>query len=362
MSMFDPELGSALPCWAYAGGAPDVSGVLRAAAEDFVVDEDLGFEPDGDGDHLLLHIRKRNTNTEWLARDLARYAGIDPVDVGFAGLKDRHAVTTQWFSLHLPGGAQPDWRGYDNPDVELLGSYRHRRKLRRGGLRGNAFRLQIRDLRGNVDGLVERLRRVQEEGVPNYFGEQRFGINGGNLREALAMFADRNRVRDRHKRGLYLSAARSFLFNEVLSARVAAGNWLQALPGEVLQLAGSQSFVECAVPTERIVQRIAAGELLTTGPMWGRGRPLGSGEAAALEQQVLAPYALWRDGLEHAGLEQERRALRLMVTDISWALDTTAATLTLGFWLPAGAYATTVLREVVTTAPDGDTVRSQNDR
>ncbi len=344
--------GGALPEWAYAYGRPAVSGVLRSVPEDFVVDEDLGFAPDGDGDHVLLHVRKRDTNTEWLARELARFAGIAPVDVGFAGLKDRHAVTTQWFSLHLPGGAEPDWTVFGDPNVEILASHRHRRKLRRGALQGNAFRLLIRRLQGDLDGLAARLQRVQVEGVPNYFGEQRFGRGGGNLAEASAMFADRHRVRDRHKRGLYLSAARSFLFNEVLSARVAAGNWNRVLPGEVLQLAGSQSLVDCAAPTERIEQRVAAGELLTTGPMWGRGRPLAGGELGELEQRVLAPYAAWRDGLEHAGLEQERRALRLTATNLTWQLDAAAATLQVGFSLPAGAYATTVLRELVATAPD----------
>ncbi len=341
-----------LPEWHYAFGEPTVRGVLRSSADDFVVDEELGYGPDGDGEHLLLHVRKRDTNTEWLARTLAQYAGVKPVDVGFAGLKDRYAVTTQWFSLHLPDGREPDWLAFACEGVEVLAVHRHRRKLRRGALQGNRFVIVVRQLAGDLGALESRLACVAQRGVPNYFGAQRFGIGGGNLAQAAAMFASRQRqVRDRHKRGLYLSAARSLLFNEVLSARVAAGNWDQVLPGEVLMLEGSQSNFVCDRPDAVVAERASRGELHPTGPMWGRGRPLPAGEALALETSVLEPYAEWRGGLEHVGLDQERRALRLKVDALQWTLDASARTLTLSFALPAGAYATTVLREVV--AVDG---------
>lgn len=339
-----------MPCWAHAYGAPAISGQLRSVPEDFVVDEDLGFEPDGHGDHLLLHIRKRETNTEWLARELARHAGIKPVDVGFAGLKDRHAVTTQWFSLHLPEQQSVDWSGLSLAGVEILAMQRHRHKLRRGELRGNHFRLRLRALDGDIESLPARLQRVATQGVPNYFGEQRFGINGGNLAEAERMFAERNKVHDRHKRGLYLSAARSFLFNTVLSARVEGGTWLQSLPGEVVILRDSDSSLTCEQISDAVRQRITQGDLLTTGPLWGRGRALSSGEVLPLEQAALEPYAQLRDGLEHAGLRQERRALVLRANNLEWRIDASVRTLELSFWLPAGAYATTLLREVVATA------------
>jgi tRNA pseudouridine13 synthase len=341
-----------LPHWPYAYGEPAVRGVLRSVPEDFVVDEDLGYEPDGRGDHVLLHVRKRGTNTEWLARELAAFAGIKPVDVGFAGLKDRHALTTQWFSLHLRG-AEPDWNSFPCAEAQILDVRRHRRKLQRGELRGNRFRLVVRQLSGDIAALEARLRQVQAQGVPNYFGAQRFGIDGGNLAEAEALFAGRNEVRDRHKRGLYISAARSLLFNAVLSARVAAGNWLTPLAGEVVQLGNTQSLVTCDEPTPAICDRVARGELQLTGPLWGRGRPLSSGAVLALEEAALADYAAWRRGLEQVGLQQERRALRLMAQDLAWTLDEGAATLTLSFYLPAGAYATTVLRELVVTAEAG---------
>ncbi|GAB4298770.1 MAG: tRNA pseudouridine(13) synthase TruD [Thiohalomonadaceae bacterium] len=340
------ERTSTLPHWACAQGVPTVRGVLRSTADDFVVDEDLGHAPDGCGDHVLLQVRKRDTNTEWLARELAAFAGIKPAEVGFAGLKDRHAVTTQWFSLHLPG-TEPDWSRFECAGVQILEMQRHRRKLQRGDLRGNHFRLVVRQLKGDLAGLEARLQRVREQGVPNYFGAQRFGIDGGNLAAAEALLAGRRREPDRHKRGLYISAARSLLFNAVLSARVAAGTWQTPLAGEVVQVGETQSLVTCDAPTPAIVERVAAGELHLTGPLWGRGQSLSAGAVRELEQAVLDEYALWCRGLEAAGLQQERRALCLRPQALEWALDDMQGTLTLTFQLPAGAYATTVLREVV---------------
>jgi len=340
------EPGPDLPHWAYAYGAPLVRGVLRSVPEDFVVEEVLGQTPDGRGDYVLLRVRKRDTNTEWLARELASFAGIKPVDVGFAGLKDRHAVTTQWFSLHLPG-TEPDWGRFDCAGVEILDVQRHRRKLRRGELRGNRFRLVVRQLDGDVAGLAARLQRVQAQGVPNYFGAQRFGIDGGNLTAAAALLAGRRQEPDRHKRGMYISAARSLLFNTVLAARVATGNWQTPLAGEVVLVGETQSLVTCDAPTAAISERIARGELRLTGPLWGRGQSLSTGAVRELEQAALVDYADWCRGLEQVGLQQERRALCLRAQELAWSLDPAAATLTLSFSLPAGAYATTVLREVV---------------
>lgn len=335
-----------LPHWAYAYGEPTVRGVLRSTAEDFVVEEDLGHAPDGTGDHVWLQVRKRDTNTEWLARELAAFAGIKAMEVGYAGLKDRHAVTTQWFSLHLPG-AEPDWSGFACNGVEILEVRRHRHKLRRGELCGNRFRLVVRQLEGDIAGLAARLHRVKAQGVPNYFGVQRFGIDGGNLAAAAALFDGRRQAPDRHRRGLYLSAARSLLFNTVLSARVAAGNWQLLLAGEVVQLHDTGSLVTCDAPTPAIAERLARGELHLTGPLRGRGRPLSTGAVLALEEAALADYAGWCRGLEQAGLQQERRALCLRAQALEWTLDEAAATLTLAFYLPAGAYATTLLRELV---------------
>jgi tRNA pseudouridine13 synthase len=334
--------------WAFAFGLPTVTGVMRATPEDFAVDEVLGFEPDGEGEHRLIHIRKRNTNTDWLAKQLARFAGVKPMDVSYAGLKDRNAVTTQWFSVGLAGKPEPDWKQIESDDIEVLLVARHRRKLRRGALQGNRFRLHITQLSGDLAGLEARLQDMVRDGVPNYFGEQRFGFNHNNLRRADAMFRGDFRERDRHKRGLYLSAARSYLFNEVLSRRVVDGTWTLPLPGEALMLAGSHSFFVADEIDTAILERIEEGDIHPSGPLWGRGDLASHNDARALEQEVLATCSEWCAALEKEGLEQERRALRLPVQDLSWIIDTEQQVLTLSFQLDAGSYATTVLRELVT--------------
>ncbi len=305
--------------------------------------------PDGEGQHVLLRIRKRNTNTQWLARQLARFAEVPVRDVGFAGLKDRCAVTTQWFSIDLAGKAEPDWSALDSEDIQIIEAVRHGRKLRRGALRGNRFVLVLRQIEGDREEIERRLYQISRKGVPNYFGEQRFGQNGSNLDQADGMFKGKTRVRDRHKRGLYLSAARSQLFNRVLAERVRNGTWQSVLPGEVVMLAGSRSFFTVDTLSEQIEQRLASGDILPTAPLWGRGRSTAQDQALALETEVLQEFQSWRDGLESAGLKQERRPLQLQPKDLVWEwIDEEA--LRLGFFLPAGSYATVVLRELAAIA------------
>ena len=331
-----------------AHGPPAASGRRRAAPEDFQVREVMSFTLDGDGEHVWLWVRKRAANTDWVARRLAQRAGVSPGAVSYAGLKDRHAVTEQWFSVHLPGQADPDWATDPDPDFTVLNAVRHSRKLRRGALRGNAFRLIVRELDGDPAELTERFQRIVATGVPHYFGEQRFGREGGNRERAEALLSGRERVRDRHQRGLYLSAARAELFNAVLARRVAAGTWNAALPGEALMLAGSHSHFAAEEVDETLRQRVATFDLHPTGPLWGAGELRSSGSVRELEEEVAATLPIFRDGLAAAGLTQERRALRLMVQDamLEFPAPGVAA---LSFTLPAGAYATTVLREWVET-------------
>ncbi|HEB93462.1 MAG TPA: tRNA pseudouridine(13) synthase TruD [Gammaproteobacteria bacterium] len=335
-----------LPDWPRALGAPQASAQLRACPEDFCVDELRDGEPDGEGEHLLLHIRKRNRNTDEVARALARCAGVRARNVSYCGLKDRVAVTTQWFSLWLPGKPDPDWSPILDENLVLLGQARTRRKLQRGGLRGNRFTLLLREVQGDREALEKRLAAVAEHGVPNYFGEQRFGREGSNLAAAEAMFGGR-RVKDRHRRGLYLSAARSLLFNEVLAARVRDASWNRALPGEALQLAGSRSFFVANEIDDEIADRLASRDVLPSGPLWGRGELPSMAAARAVEEAVLVSHGDFREGLEKAGLKQERRALRLPVVDLRWRWLDGGQDLQLIFSLPAGCYATAVLREWV---------------
>lgn len=336
--------------WAYAAlGEPRCRGVIRSVPEDFIVEEELGFSPDGVGHHAWLHIRKRNTNTAWLAQQLAELAGVPLSEVGYAGLKDRHAVTSQVFTVNLSGKAEPEWQRLASDEMAFLDIDRHGRKLKRGALRENRFILTLRELQEECGDIEQRLQRIAADGVPNYFGEQRFGHDFANLAMAAAMFRGEWRESVRHKRSLYLSAARSYLFNRVLSARVAAGSWHRALPGESLMQEGSTSCFSVRLIGSDIEKRIAAGQLHPTGPLWGRGRPTSLADALAFELQVLEGEDFWKAGLERAGMEQERRSLRLPARKLQWQwLD--AATLQLQFVLPPGAYATSLLRELVTTA------------
>ena len=223
-----------------AYGGPVLRATLRATAEDFRVEEILGYDADGHGEHVLLWVEKRDANTDWVARELAKFAGVPPVAVGYAGLKDRHAVTRQTFSVQLAGKPDPDWSTLGCAGVAVLAATRHSRKLKRGALRGNRFVLTLRDVQGDPAAADALLAQIAARGVPNYFGEQRFGRAGNNVAQARAMFAGR-RV-ERNQRSMLLSAARSQIFNDVLATRVERGVWDTALDGEIWSLAGSHSW------------------------------------------------------------------------------------------------------------------------
>lgn len=341
---------SGLPNLPYAYSQPLLQGRLRAKPEDFHVCEELNFNLDGAGEHIWLRVQKRETNTDWVARRLAERAGVPKSAVGYAGLKDRHAVTEQWFSVQLSGKPVPDWDAIADTDITILEAVRHSRKLRRGALAGNAFRVVLRDLTGDPTELGTRLRAITATGVPNYFGEQRFGREGGNLERAAALLRGEEKVRDRHRRGLYLSAARSAVFNAVLARRIHERSWNQPLPGETLMLDGSHSIFTVVEPDETIFRRVAEFDLHPTGPLWGAGDLPSSSLARELETAVAATLPTFCDGLAAEGLRQERRALRLKVCDAALEFPN-PHTAILCFRLPAGAYATAVLRELIQPLP-----------
>ena len=334
-----------------AHGAPVLSARMRVAPEDFDVTEIDGFEASGVGEHLLLTIGKRGMNTAFVARLLAEWAGVDERAVGYAGLKDRHAVTRQRFSEQLPGREAPDIAGLERDDpatgqrLRVLDSARHARKLPRGALAGNRFVLVLRKVEGDAAAIEARLQAMALRGVPNYFGQQRFGHGGGNVDKARRMF-EGLRVR-RDERALLLSAARSVLFNRVLAARVADGSWERGLDGEAWMLDGSRSVFGPEPWSDALAARLAAFDIHPTAPLWGRGEPRSESDAQALELAALADndsLAL-RAGLEAAGLKQERRATRLRPDGLAWRwVDATA--LELSFALPPGSYATAVLAEL----------------
>ncbi|MDR7332874.1 tRNA pseudouridine(13) synthase TruD [Roseateles asaccharophilus] len=318
-----------LPAWPSAYPASGASATLKLLNEDFIVTELPLQLPAGEGEHLWLDVEKNGANTAFVAQQLAVAAGVNEWDVGYAGLKDRYAITRQWFSIYLPKGETPDLTQLQHPEFKVLGQSRHVKKLRPGDLQGNRFRIALRDVTGNLDAIEANLNAVASQGVPNYFGAQRFGFDGGNVEQGRAMLAREIRVRNPKKKGIYLSAVRSFVFNEVLALRIQQGLWGKTLPGDVMDEAGRP-----------------------TGPLWGRGRVPTTDEAQALENGVAARHASLCDGMEHAGLDQERRALVASPVDLSWEWPQ-ADQLVLTFSLPAGNYATSVLNEILsTTEPD----------
>jgi len=331
-----------LPC---AYGAPPLAARLRSTPEDFRVEEILGYDADGQGEHALLWVEKRGANTDWVARELARFAGVPPLNVGYAGLKDRHAVTRQAFTVQLAGKPDPDWSAFPHAEIKVLAATRHSRKLKRGALRGNRFVLVLREVQGDRARAEHVLGEIAARGVPNYFGEQRFGREGSNLAQARAMFAGR-RV-DRDKRSFLLSAARSHIFNSVLAARVERGAWDAPLDGEIWSLAGSRSWFGPEPFDATLADRLARGDIHPSGPLWGKGEPPSSGEAGSLEREIAAMHPDLAEGLIGARMDQERRPLRLLPKDLKWRWLTDDA-LELSFELPAGAYATVVVRELAT--------------
>lgn len=321
---------------------------IRVEPEDFRVEEVLGFEPSGAGEHLFLDIEKRGANTAWVAQRLARWAGVVDHAVSYAGLKDRHAVTRQAFTVHLPKRIAPSMDALTGErEFRVLAHAWHARKLPRGALRGNRFVLRLRELVGERDLIEARLGAIAQRGVPNYFGEQRFGRDGGNLAAARAMFAGRRLPRD--KRSILLSAARSALFNAVLAERVRRGDWEQGLAGEVWMLDGTHSVFGPEPMNDDLAHRCATLDLHPTGPMWGAGELRTQDVARELEVRIIDAFADLASGLAAAGLRQERRALRLPVRDLTWQWLETE--LELGFFLPAGCYATTVLHALGDSAP-----------
>jgi tRNA pseudouridine13 synthase len=335
-----------------AHGGPCGTAVLKAVAEDFQVDEVLDIPLSGTGEHLWLWVEKRNLNTEEAARRIARAAGVPARNISYAGLKDRQALTRQWFSLHLPGKADPQLDRVEDETLQILSAGRHQRKLQRGAHSANGFTLRLTELRADRVTLDARLERIKTHGVPNYFGLQRFGFEGSNVHGARE-YAERQELPvQRNLRSRLLSAGRSYLFNRILAERVAAGSWDQAQVGDLLAFTDSRSFfpageAECNDP------RLGVLDLHPTGPLWGAGDSPAAGVIQASETAIAEaepPIAKW---LAEAGMKHERRILRLPIGGLSWHYPEPDI-LQLEFVLPTGCFATAVVRELVSLAGQTD--------
>lgn len=314
---------TSLPEWPKTYPETGARGSLKQHNEDFCVTELPLVLPSGEGEHIWLQVKKNGANTAYVAQCIADNARVKVMDVGYAGLKDRYSIAEQWFSVYFPKGVTPDFLQLKHDEFSVLTQQRHVKKCRRGDLLGNQFEIVLRDVQGEHARIQENLLEIQQHGVPNYFGPQRFGRDGGNVEQGYLMLTRATRVRQQKMKGLYLSAVRSFIFNEILAERINQGLWVKALEGDLLDEQGNP-----------------------TGALWGRGRINTTAAAAELENAIARQNAALCEGMEHAGLKQERRPLAAIPQNMTWQwLD--ESQLQLSFSLSAGYYATSVLREIL---------------
>ena len=335
------------PAFAWGSG-PIATGALRTSPDDFNVTEQLGFEAGGAGPHALLKVRKRGANTEWVARELARAAGCKPFEVGFAGLKDRNAVTTQYFTVPRGKRAAAEFVTIAGEGYEVLEAAEHQRKLPRGALAGNRFEIVVRGVDCDAAVLGERVAAIHRGGVPNYFGPQRFGRDAGNLagvlRAAERLAAGEKRRREADQ-GFVLSAARSVVFNAMLAERVSDGSWNRLAAGDVANLDGRGSVFAVDAVDAQLEARCATLEIHPTAPLMGEGASMATGPVLALEERIAAQFPEALAVIRAERMNTERRALRIRVAELEH--EYRGDILRLRFGLAAGSFATTVLREII---------------
>jgi tRNA pseudouridine13 synthase len=330
--------------WPYAQGKPLATATFKCRPEDFQVTEFFDEEFSGHGEHIVLKIEKRGLTTEDVVKSLSRMINKPTKLISYAGLKDRQALTTQWLSVHAPGEEIPGIESLEAPGWKVIDCTRHHKKIKPGFLAGNHFVIRLQNLTKAQD-LVHRIEHIAITGVPNYFGEQRFGRAGNNLIRAEEVLTKRVKVKDRFLKGLYYSAARSWLFNLILAKRVQAANWNQLIAGDVVQLSGSKSIFIIDEADPVLLKRLQEKDIAPASPLPGKGKAIAKLKALDLINEIYAEWLPWLEGLTQQGLEEAWRANILHIEALKYTIDGTNAQLS--FTLPAGAYATTVLRELV---------------
>lgn len=330
---------------AYLAGKPTAHAKIKAKPEHFQVREDLGFDFSGQGEHLMVRIRKTGENTSFVANELAKACGVKSKDVSWAGLKDRHAITEQWLCVHLPKAETPDFSAFlaQYPSIEILATARHNKKLRPGDLIGNEFVVTLSEV-SDVEDVLKRLERVASLGVPNYFGNQRFGNNGNNLQEAKRWGRENVRSRNQNQRSLYLSAARSWIFNRIVSARLEQSLFDRILIGDIL-FDGEQQLQVTADNIAELQSRFHLGEVVISAALAGDNALPTQGDALALEQPHLDAEPDLMALIGGNRMRHDRRAIALKPDNLSWEVE--GSNVTLRFSLDAGSFATSIIRELV---------------
>ena len=346
---------------AYAFGPPGISATIKQEFEDFKVDEELCFDCSGHGEHMYLRVRKQDLSTPDVARRLQALTRLPPTAIGYSGMKDRRGDCIQWFSVQLPAKDESRINALEDTGLTVLETRRNGRKLKIGSHKLNHFQVRLRNCEGDAASFTDRLSQIQRAGVPNYFGEQRFGWELSNLSQVQALMEDllgdsnasaRRREGDQQfKRGMLYSAARAYLFNQVLSRRVATGSWNNYLSGDVPNLAGTDRCFSVAERAwdETLQRRLREFDIHLTGPLAGmvdsKDKYISKDKAADIEEAVLGEYPTLVSGLVRCGLMASRRPLRFMPGQLQWEWESTAS-LCLRFSLSRGCYATSLLREI----------------
>lgn len=333
--------------WRYLHGKPTSKGDFKQIADDFVVEEQLSFSPSGEGEHLFLFIEKQNLNTGFVAQELAKHYGRKERDVAYAGRKDKFATTRQWFSVYLPGKSEKDKAPFDYPNCTVLAQTRHTKKLRLGAIDQNRFTIHLRNCELGKE-FDERIRQINTQGVPNYYGSQRFGNkhedgSRGNLALAQLLISGEE-IRKRDKRSMAISALRSWLFNEFVSQRIEKGLFHSALAGDVFLLNGSNSFFSEENLDDALCSRLKDNDILLSAPLWGDGELACQSEAFEFEYPISQQYPDVTSTLARLGLKQERRAIHLHPKQFQ--ADVSESDVKLQFSLPSGCFATSVIREL----------------
>lgn len=340
-----------------SGTFPGVGGRLRATPDHFVVEELALYPPTGVGQHLFINITKVGLTTKEVQRALIKAFGVHERDVGFAGMKDKHARTTQTFSVTVQHADDDELARRlqalrDALPVEVNWAQRHENKLRAGHLLGNRFTITVSDIEVPVDEALTRADAIasalRATGLPNYFGPQRFGHDGANVERGLAVLQRKQYVKDRWLRRFLMSAYQSFLCNQYLAKRVESGHFGHLLSGDVAKKYDTGGIFDVEdVATEQV--RYANHEISFTAPMFGAKMRQARDEAGALEAEILEQAGVDLGAFAGAKVDGTRRLGRLLIDDleVAPASDRESSALVVRFSLPKGAFATTVMREIM---------------
>jgi tRNA pseudouridine13 synthase len=341
---------------AYANCDLLLTASIKTKYSDFIVTEELGFDLDGQGEHVCLQIQKRNVSTAEIAELLATVCNVPRSSVGFCGMKDRVGDCTQWFSIKTSEVPCDSFRSIENDSIKIVDLKRNRKKLKIGSHRWNHFSLLLRECEGSFADFETRLRQIKAQGAPNYFGPQRFGYAMGNVWKPREFFLEpQQKVKKplkRRKRSVLYSAGRGYLFNQTLSHRVDSGSWTSYLRGDVLSLNSTSRYFSVSADQEwdsLLQKRLETSDIHITGCLPGisnaKEKYTPYGEAADIENKIAKEVPWLIDGLRRHGLVAGRRSLRLYPINMVWTW-VNDSTLDLRFTLPRGAYATVLLREL----------------